>query len=83
MTVSLVHSVEQSPDLPLRLIRDWYPTRRAAALLGIPERTLRRRLQRPEWIQGIHYRWVVRTARQTLEVNVPAAVQLMNRRGWA
>lgn len=83
MTVSPARLAEQLSSPSLQLTRDWYPTRRAAALLGIPERTLRRRLQRPEWIQGIHYRWVVRTARQTLEVNVPAAVQLMNRRGWA
>lgn len=72
-----------APPSAARLSRDWYPTRQAAGMLGIPERTLRRRLTRPDWVQGLHYRWVTRTTRQTLEINVPGAIDLMNRRGWA
>lgn len=62
--------------------RAWHTTRHAAALLGVAERTLRRRLQRSHWIEGLHYRWVTRNTRQTLEINVAAAIELMNRRGW-
>lgn len=64
------------------LSRDWYPTREAAELLGVSERTLRRRLQKPFWLEGRHYRWTVRLTRKTLEINVPAAVRLMDRWGW-
>jgi hypothetical protein len=62
--------------------RDWYPTRRAAALLGVSERTLRRRLGSSDWIDGLHYRWVTRHTRRTLEVNIANAISLMNRKGW-
>lgn len=68
--------------LDARLRRTWYPTRRAAAMLGVAERTLRRRLGRPGWVEGRDYRWVTRNTRRTLEVNVPGAIELMNRRGW-
>jgi len=62
--------------------RDWYPTRRAAMLLGVSERTLRRRLGSNGWTEGLHYRWVTRQTRRTLEVNVANAINLMNRMGW-
>ena len=67
----------------LGLRRNWYPTREAAALLGVSERTLRRRLDGDHWREGLHYRWVLRSTRRTLEVNVPATVDLLNRKGWA
>jgi hypothetical protein len=63
--------------------RQWFPTRQAAQLLGTSEATLRRRLSRPAWCEGRHYRWVTRNKRITLEVNVPMAIRLMNRVGWS
>lgn len=62
--------------------RDWLKTRDAAAILGCSERTLRRRLEQDFWIEGIHWRWVTARKRATLEINFPAAVRLMNTRGW-
>lgn len=62
--------------------RDWFPTRQAASMIGVSERTLRRRLEKPHWIDGHHYRWVKRQSRQTLEINVPRAIRLMDQRGW-
>lgn len=62
--------------------REWYPTAKAAAMLGFSERTLRRRIQASHWIQGRHYRWVMLTSRAVLEVNVPRAIDLLNRWGW-
>lgn len=67
---------------PPRVQRDWYPTRQAAALIGISERTLRRRVSQPAWKDGFHYRWVSRAKRLTLEVNVTRAIKLMDQRGW-
>jgi hypothetical protein len=51
-------------------------------LLGVSERTLRRRLGSNGWTEGLHYRWVTRQTRRTLEVNVANAINLMNRMGW-
>lgn len=64
------------------LQREWYPTRQAAARMGVGERTLRRRLSSPSWREGDHYRWVLRNTRPVLEVNVPRAISLMNQQGW-
>lgn len=74
--------VPQTPQRPL-LQRDWYPTRQAAVMLDISERTLRRRLEQPHWIDGRHYRWVTRLSRRTLEINVPQVVRLLENRGWS
>lgn len=73
---------QRVPVQRIAMQRDWYPTRRAAALLGVSERTLRRRLSGPHWIEGLHYRWVTRHTRRTLEINVASAISLMNRMGW-
>jgi hypothetical protein len=62
--------------------RDWFPTRQAALLLGTSEQTLRRRIHKPGWRKGIHYRWITRQSRQTLEINVPQSIKLMNSIGW-
>lgn len=62
--------------------RDWFPVREAAALLGTSESTLRRRTAKEHWIEGLHYRWITRQSRQTLEVNVARAIKLMNAAGW-
>lgn len=62
--------------------RDWFSTRQAAAMLGISEPTLRRRAARASWVEGVHYRWITRNSRRTLEVNVSRAIQLMNAIGW-
>ena len=69
------------PRLP-RVQRDWYPVNQAASLLGLSSRTLRRRMEKPHWIEGAHYRWVVRSTRRTLEINVPKATKLLDQRGW-
>jgi hypothetical protein len=74
--------VQRTPLQRPTVQRDWYPTRRAAALLGVSERTLRRRLGSQGWAEGLHYRWVTRHTRRTLEVNIPNAISLMNRGGW-
>jgi hypothetical protein len=63
--------------------RSWYPTLQAALMLGTSERTLRRRIAKPHWIEGRHYRWVVRSTRRTLEINVPLALRLMECTGWS
>lgn len=63
--------------------RQWFSTRQAAVLLKTSEATLRRRLSRPGWCEGRHYRWVTRKQRITLEINVPMAIRLMNRIGWS
>lgn len=62
--------------------RDWFPVRQAAAMLGTSENTLRRRISKVHWKDGLHYRWVTRQSRQTLEVNVAAVIKLMNAIGW-
>jgi hypothetical protein len=62
--------------------RDWFSTRQAAALLGVSESTLRRRIDKPAWQEGVHYRWIVRRSRQTVEINVPRAIKLMDSIGW-
>jgi len=69
------------PRLP-RVQRDWYPVNQAAPLIGLSGRTLRRRMEKPHWIEGVHYRWVTRATRRTLEVNVPRAAKLLDQRGW-
>lgn len=72
-------------DPPFRLPevrREWYPTAMAARLLGMSDRTLRRRLGSPKWIEGQHYRWVVCNTRRVLEVNVGAAIRLMDQSSW-
>lgn len=74
--------VQRPPVQRPTVQRDWYPTRRAAALLGVSERTLRRRLSSPNWTEGLHYRWVTRHTRRTLEINVASTINLMNRIGW-
>jgi 3-deoxy-D-arabino-heptulosonate 7-phosphate (DAHP) synthase class II len=63
--------------------RDWFSTSQAALLLGTSERTLRRRISRRSWREGLHYRWITRQTRQTLEINVPQAIKLMNTVGWS
>lgn len=62
--------------------RDWFSTRQAAAMLGLSEPTLRRRTARRSWVEGVHYRWITRHSRRTLEINVSQAIQLMNAIGW-
>jgi hypothetical protein len=62
---------------------NWFSTARAAALLHTSERTLRRRLSRDSWIEGFHYRWIVRSTRRTIEVHVPRAIELMEQQGWS
>lgn len=62
--------------------RAWFSTATAAAMLGISERTLRRRIARPGWVEGIHYRWITRQSRRTLEINVSSAIRLMDSSGW-
>lgn len=62
--------------------RQWFPTRKAAEQLGISERTLRRRTSQCLWVEGLHYRWVTRLSRRTLEINVPRAINLMEQSGW-
>jgi hypothetical protein len=74
--------VQRPPVQRPTIQRDWYPTRRAAAMLGVSERTLRRRLSSPNWAEGRHYRWVTRQTRRTLEINVAGAINLMNCMGW-
>lgn len=69
------------PRLP-RVRRDWHPVNQAAALLGLSSSTLRRRMEKPYWVEGAHYRWVVRSTRRTLEVNVPKAAKLLDHWGW-
>jgi hypothetical protein len=64
------------------LQRDWYPTRAAAGMTGLSERTLRRYIQQPHWREGFHYRWITRTSRRTLEIHVARAVRLMEQWGW-
>lgn len=76
------HRIPGLARVTLTVSRDWYPTREAAAMLGVSERTLRRRLEKPFWLEGRHYRWTVKTTRRVLEVNVPAAIRLMDRWGW-
>lgn len=51
-------------------------------MLGISERTLRRRIVRPGWIEGKHYRWITRQSRRTLEINVSGVIELMDSCGW-
>lgn len=63
--------------------REWYPTAKAAGMLGISERSLRRRLDRPGWLEGQHYRWVTGVSRRVLEVNVPRVLRLLEQRGWS
>lgn len=62
--------------------RDWLSTRQAAIRLGVSESTLRRRTLKPAWREGVHYRWIVRCSRRTMEINVPQAIKLMNEIGW-
>jgi hypothetical protein len=62
--------------------RTWFATATAAAMLGISERTLRRRIVRPGWIEGKHYRWITRQSRRTLEINVSGVIELMDSCGW-
>lgn len=62
--------------------RDWYPVRFAAAAMGLSERSLRRRLTSRGWVEGVHWRRVSSKRRETLEVNLSAAVNLMNATGW-
>lgn len=62
--------------------RAWYPTKQAAEVLGLSPRTLRRYTNREHWIEGVHYRWITRSIRRTMEVNVPLAARLMEQRGW-
>jgi hypothetical protein len=76
------HRIPGLAKVTLTIAREWYPTREAAAMIGVSERTLRRRLEKPFWLEGRHYRWTVRTTRRTLEINVPAAIKLMDRWGW-
>jgi predicted DNA-binding transcriptional regulator YafY len=64
------------------LARAWFTTSQAAAMLGVSERTLRRRIARGAWIQGVHYRWITRQSRRTLEVNVSRVIKLMEACGW-
>jgi hypothetical protein len=68
---------------PVLPSRDWYPIRQAAAMLGTSESTLRRRTSKAHWRDGLHYRWVTRQSRRTLEVNVAQVIKLMNAIGWA
>lgn len=63
--------------------RNWLTTAQAAAVLSISERSLRRRIHRPHWIEGRHWRRVTRQSRQTLEINIPAVVSLMDEHGWS
>jgi len=66
------------PVLP----RAWYSTAQAAAMLGSSERTLRRRVARQAWLEGVHYRWITRQSRRTLEINVAQVIKLMEACGW-
>jgi len=68
----------ERPGMP----RAWFTTTRAAAMLGTSERTLRRRISRPTWLEGVHYRWITRESRRTLEINVARVIKLMDARGW-
>jgi len=52
-------------------------------MLGTSESTLRRRTAKGHWVEGMHYRWVTRQSRQTLEVNVAGVIKLMNAFGWS
>jgi hypothetical protein len=69
------------PTLPA-VKRAWYPTQQASQALGLSPRTLRRYVARDHWIEGVHYRWVSRLARRTLEINIPLAARLMEQQGW-
>lgn len=69
--------------LPVGAQRSWYPTSQAAAMLSTSERTLRRRISKAHWKEGLHYRWIVRQTRATLEINVPQVLKLMEEMGWA
>lgn len=62
--------------------RTWFNTATAAAMLGTSERTLRRRIARPGWVEGRHYRWITRQSRRTLEIHVSNAIKLMDACGW-
>jgi len=76
--------IRQLPALrPVLPQRDWFPVRQAAAMLGTSESTLRRRTAKGHWMEGLHYRWVTRQSRQTLEVNVAGVIKLMNAVGWS
>jgi len=69
------------PALPA-VKRAWYPTQQASQALGLSTRTLRRYTSREHWIEDIHYRWVSRPTRRTLEINIPLAARLMEQQGW-
>jgi hypothetical protein len=68
----------QRPEMP----RAWFTTAQAAAMLGTSERTLRRRVARQSWVEGVHYRWITRESRRTLEINVARVIKLMEACGW-
>ena len=70
------------PPAPPAIKRAWYPTQQAAQALGLSARTLRRYTGREHWIEGVHYRWISRPARRTLEINIPLAARLMEQQGW-
>jgi hypothetical protein len=62
--------------------RTWFTTAAAAAMLGVSDRTLRRRITRSSWVEGMHYRWITRQSRRTLEINVSSVIKLMDACGW-
>jgi 3-deoxy-D-arabino-heptulosonate 7-phosphate (DAHP) synthase class II len=86
MAITLIGRRRRLRTLPtvrqLTPSRDWLSTRQAAIRLGISESTLRRRTLKPAWREGVHYRWIGRRSRQTMEVNVTQAIKLMNAIGW-
>ncbi len=75
-------AVQAPPVRRTPIPRTWFTTATAAAMLGLSERTLRRRITRPGWVEGKHYRWITRQSRRTLEINVSNVIKLMDARGW-
>lgn len=72
---------DANTSAPFRLT-PWASTDRAARELGLSRASLYRRIQAPHWIQGRHYRWILKGSRKVLQFHVSESGSLIRRHGW-